>query len=495
MSIITDEKQVREHIEHAPDSKAHKWLERGDKPIAMTRHGNTHITTWDIAEHIEREGRAPLIPRVSEGLQPMAGTPWRTKNNIPFIVITGNVQGGGQLEISRDLLAPARLASKELGTMPGNPLREAMWYNNMIANRDAIAAGKPIQRNRFKNQPVIIAGAGPSLLKHVDLLNDCEFPVLLTNQAIRVIDPKGKIFVSIDYLGNRKWLPGLDLSETEAVFDTLTSPVAVNHDWKSTSWFRQTYDRGLACRTSRDWYPRMPILDPGHCVAYSALGLALWWGADPIIFVGQDFSYGSDRTMHAGEGAESVRQSENIPLIEMKDFNGNKTTSDRMMRGAALHVMGSVLLTSVYGWMWGTPPHTVNCSEQGILDIPLKMPLAEALDRCRNDPDSMRAEKVELHPALRGAANRLKSVLVGGGYTKQHSGRKKAQRRYTLHDAVFKKDSYYSVEYHGPDNPELRELPLDVVKVEDDHGRDVLMNRVEWEKMQAAKAEEQDGDS
>ena len=465
---------LEEQIAAIANPRVQSNLDAGDAPLALYQYGdNTRAVAWDINKKVERDGKAPILPKISGGLMPIPGTAWRTPNNIPVVVISGKaikgVAGRVSTEISRDLVAPAALAAIDLGTMPtpDQNIRTQMWYNNMVVNRQAIASGTAVQKDRFKGQPVIIAGAGPSLEKHVGLLETCEFPVLLTNRALKVVNPRGKHFMSIDYLGAEEWFEGVDCSETEAVFDVLSSDTAVKQNWKATRWFRQTYAGDIANAAARDWYPKLPLIDPGHCVAYAAMGLALWWGADPIIFVGQDFSFGPDLKMHAGEGAKSVRLDRAV--YRVNDAYGNQTATNDLLISACCHVMGSIVLTSMYGAMWGRPPMFVNCSEQGLLDIPVKIPLDEALDRCRKDIESMRAKPVALPHELRNPRKRIDTNA----------------KKQWLKRRLDRKPSWYSTQYAGPENPERLSGVDDVVKIKDPWGRDVLVpisERAEAEK-------------
>lgn len=459
--MIATSRELTPKLRKLKDKSIQWHLDVGDQPHEVKRLGDTQVAVaWKIDEKIARDGVAPPLPCVKEGMVPMSGCPWKTRHNIPFVIISGEAGPGNKIEISRDLLAPARLAAKELGTMEGNVVREQKWYNNLVANRPYVARGEPVRRDRFKGQPVIIAGAGPSLEKHIGLLDDCEFPVLLTNQALQMVNPRGKLYMSIDYAGREKWYQDIDLSETEAVFDVLSAHVGVKQAWKAVRWFRQTYPVGLANEAAAEWYPRLPIFDPGHCVAYAALGVVLWWGADPIIFVGQDFSFGPNLTLHAGEGDDSAKPKQPGQMVfPAENICGEKTTTSQLYRSAAAHVQGSVKLTRVYGGAWAeTVPRIINATEGGILDIPDIMPLGDVLEKCRSDLPSLQHTPI---PAF------------ASGCPKNRKGRRK-RRRYRrpimrkqwalkalpdqLRRLVDTKDSYWSVDYHGPENPERIEI-------------------------------------
>lgn len=455
---MTDTEKYADYLADSKDAEIQKRLARGDKPHGIYENNGQILVAWDIEEKVARDGAAPVFDKATKGIVPISGRPYRTDSNIPFVIISGKTQGG-RIEISRDLLAPAKLAAKELQTMGGNDIREGFWYNSMIANRSFIEGCDPIERNRFKGQPVVIVGAGPSIEKQTGLLEDCEFPTLLTNAAITMLDPADKLFLSIDWFGRRDWFAGLDLSRTDAIFDVLSADIAVNQGWRSRRWFRQTYAAGMANEAAAKWYPRLPLLDPGHCVAYAALGLALWWGADPIIFTGMDFSFGPDNKVHAGEDDDSADEAyrQAHGYIPCTDIYGNPTATNHLYKAAAEHVHGSVKLTSVYGGMWARRvPRFINCTEQGIFRIPNKMPLGECLDACRSDLASMQGTPLPRLP--KALINPLKKLQTNS-------------KKSWIAKAITKKDSYWSCLYQGPDSPETVETG--VLRGTDAKGNDV----------------------
>lgn len=441
---------------------------RGEKLLRVDHMGRQVTVAWDIDEYIARTGFAPILPSAKKETLPIPGAPHRSVHNIPFVVITGHPEGN-QLEVSRDLLAPAELVRRDLGTMPGHIWREQLWHNNLIDNRPFIEAGEPIRRNGLAGKPILLVGAGPSLSKHKELLDNCEFPVLLTNGAIQIVNPRGKMFMSIDYLGNNKWFKGVDCSETEAIFDMVTASTTVSQNWKNRQFFRQTFSTGLANAAAAKWYPKAPTLDPGHCVAYSALHLALWWGCDPIIFVGQDFSYGKELTGHAGDGAGSAKNIGGGALLPVKDINGETVITSELLRSAAAHVVGSVILTSTYGRMWSNHvPRFINCTEEGFLHIPNQMKLADCLDALRKDLPLMQGTQT---PTLPYPLRSVRAKFL------QHS---------PLVRKAYRPDSYWSLGYAGPDKSEYTYTEL--VRVEDATGKLSLHNRKDW-----AEATKQEG--
>jgi len=462
-----------------PDAAVRKWLQAGFRPVQVnTLPDGGRAIGWDIHDYIATRGRAPELPSVAETpLAAFAGSPWRTPNNIAFIIVSGKAQGQA-IEISRDLLAPAKLAARELGTLAGSDIRERIWYNNMIENRPYIESGECIQRNRFKGRPVIIAGAGPSLEKQVDMINECNVPVIMTNRAVKVLKPKQGFYMSIDFKGETAWYGDIDVENIEAIFDTVTAARSVVQPWKRRRWFRQTYATGLANKTSAEWYPRLPLLDPGHCVAYAALGLALWWGADPIILVGQDFSFGTNMTMHAGEGPNSVVSNHDPRPVQ--DIYGGMTITDKLFFGAARHVMASIMLSSVYGGMWSRHvPRFINCTEGGILAIPNIAPLAETLERCETDLPSVQGTSVPAY-TFKPRANKAKRRARGGapaGYAMRLLDPK-------LRRAVCKPDSYWSTEYYGPKNPDKLDPGVVFVK-HPGTGREMMMSKDVYERLVA----------
>ena len=78
-------------------------------------------------------------------------------------------------------------------------------------------------------------------------------------------------------------------------------------------------------------------LDSGASVAHLALSAAIHLGADPIIFVGQDLSYGQDGTTHSKdavimqeEGKRARDLIHSYPTVYVEGNNGEKLPSNRM---------------------------------------------------------------------------------------------------------------------------------------------------------------------
>ncbi len=78
-------------------------------------------------------------------------------------------------------------------------------------------------------------------------------------------------------------------------------------------------------------------LKGGSSSAHLAFEFALWTGADPIIFVGQDLAFGRDKTTHSRQSiyseerlSDQVRALQNQPAYEVPGVDGGTVQTTRL---------------------------------------------------------------------------------------------------------------------------------------------------------------------
>ncbi len=251
-----------------------------------------------------------------------------------------------------------------------------LWQQNFQANFGAMQRNPGVAslKDKFKNMPAIVIGAGPSLDKNIRHLgqaqgkavliaSDAALKPLLANRIIPAfvacLDPQEditKFFTGVTSRGMTLIAPSiihpqvLDLWEGNVVFYSKFAP-----------------DIPTLVEMQRQ-VPHLGHLTPGGTVLSIAYDMAFQSGANPILFVGQDLSWPKRKTYTresesaAEESIESTlkRQQENV--VMETDINGE-----------ALPTLKSMSVSKQwFNWAFTTwkrqgPATIINCSEAGIL--------------------------------------------------------------------------------------------------------------------------------
>lgn len=248
-------------------------------------------------------------------------------NDRMFSVINRlNVAGSTNVKMGLDFLQN-RL--KNITTTPHNRLAENL-------------------RGCMKGIPAILVGGGPSLDKNIDLLVqaqdkaiifavDSTFPALvahhLTPHFLSAIDPDEVIFEKVaDYCGHASDTSLLCLSH-------VTPNVPKTFPAKQVFWCYSSSPLDAWINASLGG-----TITTGdvQTVAHLNLAVAILMGCSPIIFIGQDLSYPTDKS-HA---AHTVLTSDELmeerlkkadDMLWVKGNNGDLVPTDRALRGMTLH--------------------------------------------------------------------------------------------------------------------------------------------------------------
>lgn len=196
---------------------------------------------------------------------------------------------------------------------------ESLWMKNIIENVPALIGKKPINtlKNALKNKPALVTGAGPSLLRQMETIKKVSEKVHLiaVDTALEPLLKSGikpDVIVTLDaqfynlfdffsILKGKKYSNGMKL-----VTDTTTYPKILKY-WPGELYFSESVSRVNEGDNIRyEGHPLMdhfrgyiPSLDPLECggsVTTTAIELALYLGADPVIVTGFDLSYTSYMT-------------------------------------------------------------------------------------------------------------------------------------------------------------------------------------------------------
>lgn len=153
--------------------------------------------------------------------------------------------------------------------------------------------------DKFKGIPAIIVGAGPSLQKNVQHLPAAKEKALIVATApiVRVLlahDLSPDLIVSIDFnKDNRIHFDGLcDLTASPLVYPSRLAPDIVR-DYQGDLFAIQDFS-GLCGWLGKNWEFK-GFVPGGASVSIYALMTVLFYGCDPIVFIGQDLAY-TDRS-------------------------------------------------------------------------------------------------------------------------------------------------------------------------------------------------------
>ena len=166
--------------------------------------------------------------------------------------------------------------------------------------------------NRFAGMPAIVVSAGPSLNKNIDVLKKCmdRAVVIASGSTMGALFAQG-ITPSFLAVGDSDPLMYEVLAE---VFDSgtvLLTPYEVQHKVVSEYPGKRLFavnEVTMTINSIKQLLPDTDVLPQNISVATMALNFALYCGANPIIFVGQDLSFLPDPT--AAQHANGVKAGE-----------------------------------------------------------------------------------------------------------------------------------------------------------------------------------------
>jgi hypothetical protein len=189
------------------------------------------------------------------------------------------------------------------------------WQKNFVMNLRSIVDSAPFSKvvDQFKNKPVVIVSAGPSLDKNVHMLREIRDSALIicAGSAIRSLNKhniKPHIVVTIDGGDiNAQHFESLMISDYHLFFTASCHPnIPKKH--KGAKWYFQHWGQHL------DNWLKSEILecDPGNVksgpsVANFCFDMAMQFSGDPICFIGQDLAYTDNRTHASGSLFEEKR--------------------------------------------------------------------------------------------------------------------------------------------------------------------------------------------
>ncbi len=187
------------------------------------------------------------------------------------------------------------------------------FTNNEILNTPyyVTSPGVDVLKDLIKNIPALIVSGGPSLNKNIDLIHKLKNKAIIIalGTTLKPLLKRGivpDIVIAIDPAPAQvKYFDNIDIPKNIFFVTTnVFNPRALTY-WKGPSFWVNDGTAYVRFLDSVSNYFR-PNIYLGMTVAHGATSLAYYMGANPIILVGQDLSYSSNKT-HV-DGAALARE-------------------------------------------------------------------------------------------------------------------------------------------------------------------------------------------
>ena len=174
-----------------------------------------------------------------------------------------------------------------------------IWQRNFLSNRNAIERNPGVigLKNKFRDIPCIVVGAGPSLDKNIKYLKKaCGKAVILCCDAalkpllsqdivpnfVVVLDPQEEI---------ARFLSNVSQSGITLVVPTIVHPNILELWQGGDILFFNKFAPDIPTLVEiQKMVPKVGVLTPGGTVLSVTYDLAFQAGCNPILFVGQDLS-------------------------------------------------------------------------------------------------------------------------------------------------------------------------------------------------------------
>ena len=251
-----------------------------------------------------------------------------------------------------------------------------IWQRNFLSNHDAIQKNPGVigLKNKFRDIPCIVVGAGPSLDKNIKYFKKaCEKAVILSCDAalkpllnhgivpnfVVVLDPQEEI---------ARFLSNIPQSGITLVVPTIVHPNILELWQGGNILFFNKFAPDIPTLVEiQKKVPQVGVLTPGGTVLSVTYDLAFQTGCNPILFVGQDLSYpkknshshGSDAT---GKGLKSMVERQKDSIVLETDINDQPIRTLKSMS-----VSKQWFSWAFTTWKRNNPVVVSNCSEAGIL--------------------------------------------------------------------------------------------------------------------------------
>ena len=194
------------------------------------------------------------------------------------------------------------------------------WIYNMTRNHELYGPfhKKSIAKDykKFKWQPAIVVGSGPSLKDNIDQLkiaSDKGFPIIsclhnyhffidngIKAEAFVSLDAGGVVIEEIGEGGQKTLDEYLETTKDNKLYSFIASPPRLHELWKGELlFFNSPIPDQIVNETTNKLETFATWVSSGGNVLGAATYIAkAFWGCNPISFVGADFSFSYTKTFH-----------------------------------------------------------------------------------------------------------------------------------------------------------------------------------------------------
>lgn len=207
------------------------------------------------------------------------------------------------------------------------------FFKSFINNLKFIIKSPRINciKDAYKNMPAVIISAGPSLIKNVHKLKEFQenFIIITGGRTLKLLMDTG---ITPDFV----CVIDPDTPALDVMKDSLKCNVPLVYSEFTSYEVLEKYsgekvfftDSGMGDSTRNLFEEDIDNIYEAGSVAHVCTGLAQYLGCTAIIFVGQDFAYTDDKEHFDGE---SAKKTSNKNMIYVKDINGEKIKTDKIL--------------------------------------------------------------------------------------------------------------------------------------------------------------------
>jgi len=212
-----------------------------------------------------------------------------------------------------------------------------MWHRNSFINMPYFSSSIGINnlKDKYKEKPVIIVSAGPSLEKNIRYLHWAKNKAIIiavgTSMKKLIKENIKPDFVMALDGGEPNWehFKNINYSDIPLIFEPMVHPnILKYHTGKKIVFVSQN----IVGAWGEHVFSEKGFLKMGGSVALTAYDFAVYIGGNPIILIGQDLAFTGGKTHVSGSTYEKDVRTENkedIHQMYINDIYGDKILSDR----------------------------------------------------------------------------------------------------------------------------------------------------------------------
>lgn len=279
---------------------------------------------------------AVLVNKSEEAVSQYLSGALYEKSNKPYGLVSTasylSLFSGYYNSVKKQLVKHFRSRTAHTATMHWT---KYIWLHNSFKNmrQDSIFYGDVLEY--FKGKPAVVVSAGPSLNKHLPLLNDLKKKaiVVAVGSAMKILDSNGvtpHLRAAIDASFNDNIYDDefFELSDGIPLLFASQLTEKLLPRYKGKKIFMSLETDMLGNYLNKKMGIEVAPVGSGASIANSATSFLSQAGCNPIIFLGQDMCLYND-VLYASGRSQTTKDLFANKLVEMIDINGNKVQSPR----------------------------------------------------------------------------------------------------------------------------------------------------------------------